>query len=264
MLSRMLGGDADKAHDSALVIGAKDVLIGTHGEKRGTAVMAARLEDADVSSLSERLSGLGSVCPTTACPSTASRCQARKERARLALLRARPARGRRRADRAHRGDPRREGVTRDYFPGRAVRRAAGVRVMTAADAGGPARGACAGGGVRRMSSRSARSSGPASARSLSVLTLTVRNTGPRPRRRARPRPCARSACRTRSRRAPARRSRPSRGRLRLSIPCRPPYPRRDGGRVRGWPLAQLTHVTTSGIAASRFSAIGSPHTSQSP
>ena len=63
MLSRMLGGDADKEHDSVLVIGAKDALIGTHGEKRGTAVLAVRLEDADVSQLSEKLASLGGVLP---------------------------------------------------------------------------------------------------------------------------------------------------------------------------------------------------------
>ncbi len=35
---------------------AKDVLVATHGEKRGTAVLAARLDDTDVSALCE-LSG---------------------------------------------------------------------------------------------------------------------------------------------------------------------------------------------------------------
>ena len=54
----MLGGDQDKAHDTALVIGAKDVLVATHGEKRGTAALAARLDDADVSQMSERLAEL--------------------------------------------------------------------------------------------------------------------------------------------------------------------------------------------------------------
>ncbi|HEY6888647.1 MAG TPA: hypothetical protein VI300_12735 [Solirubrobacter sp.] len=58
MLSRMLGGAQDKAHDTALVIGAKDVLVATHGEKRGTAVLAARLDDTDVSAMSARLSEL--------------------------------------------------------------------------------------------------------------------------------------------------------------------------------------------------------------
>lgn len=61
MLSRMLGGDTDSEHDTALVIGAKDVLVATQGDKRGTAVLATRLDDADVSSLSERLSGASGV-----------------------------------------------------------------------------------------------------------------------------------------------------------------------------------------------------------
>jgi hypothetical protein len=61
MLSRMLGGDTDRAHDTALVIGAKDVLVATHGDKRGTAVLATRLDDAAVSSLSERLGATSDV-----------------------------------------------------------------------------------------------------------------------------------------------------------------------------------------------------------
>ena len=61
MLSRMLGGDADTQHHTVLVIGAKDVLVATHGDKRGTAVLATRLDDADVSSLSERLSAASGV-----------------------------------------------------------------------------------------------------------------------------------------------------------------------------------------------------------
>jgi len=40
-------GDPDSAHDAALVIGAKDVLVCTHGEQRGTAVLTARLENVD-------------------------------------------------------------------------------------------------------------------------------------------------------------------------------------------------------------------------
>jgi len=43
------GGDKDAEHVVALVIGPKDVLVATHGEHRGTAVLAARLEDADTS-----------------------------------------------------------------------------------------------------------------------------------------------------------------------------------------------------------------------
>jgi hypothetical protein len=48
MLARVTKtGDPDTAHDTALVIGAKDVLVCTHGEQRGTAVLVARLEDVD-------------------------------------------------------------------------------------------------------------------------------------------------------------------------------------------------------------------------
>jgi hypothetical protein len=56
MFSKLLGGDPDKEHQTALVIGTRDVLVATHGDKRGTAVLHARLDDADVSTLSERLS----------------------------------------------------------------------------------------------------------------------------------------------------------------------------------------------------------------
>jgi hypothetical protein len=43
------GGDKDSEHLVALVIGERDVLVGTHGEHRGTAVLAARLDDVDTS-----------------------------------------------------------------------------------------------------------------------------------------------------------------------------------------------------------------------
>jgi hypothetical protein len=49
---RLFGGDPDKEHQTALVIGAKDVLVATHGEKRGTAVLHTRLEAATVSQFS--------------------------------------------------------------------------------------------------------------------------------------------------------------------------------------------------------------------
>jgi hypothetical protein len=61
MFGKLLGGDPDKEHQTALVIGAKDVLVATHGEKRGTAVLNTRLDDADVSTLSERLSVVSGV-----------------------------------------------------------------------------------------------------------------------------------------------------------------------------------------------------------
>ena len=48
LLARMTKtGDPDTEHRTALVIGAKDVLVCTHGEQRGTAVLTARLEDVD-------------------------------------------------------------------------------------------------------------------------------------------------------------------------------------------------------------------------
>jgi hypothetical protein len=48
---RLFGGDPDKEHDTALIIGAKDILVATHGEQRGTAVLHTRLDNADVSSV---------------------------------------------------------------------------------------------------------------------------------------------------------------------------------------------------------------------
>jgi hypothetical protein len=48
---RLFGGDPDKEHLTALVIGAKDILVSTHGEKRGTAVLHTRLDGAEVSTL---------------------------------------------------------------------------------------------------------------------------------------------------------------------------------------------------------------------
>src|SRR4029079_14832117 len=48
LLARMTGSaDKDTEHRTALVIGAKDVVVCTHGEQRGTAVLTARLEDVD-------------------------------------------------------------------------------------------------------------------------------------------------------------------------------------------------------------------------
>jgi len=45
---RLFGGDPDKEHQTALVIGAKDILVATHGDKRGTAVLHTRLEAAAI------------------------------------------------------------------------------------------------------------------------------------------------------------------------------------------------------------------------
>ena len=47
--------DPDVEHLTALVLGDKDVLVATHGELRGTAVLAARLEDVDVGPPVDRL-----------------------------------------------------------------------------------------------------------------------------------------------------------------------------------------------------------------
>jgi len=47
--------DRDTEHLTALVLGGKDILVATHGEQRGTAVLAARLEDVDVGSAVDRL-----------------------------------------------------------------------------------------------------------------------------------------------------------------------------------------------------------------
>lgn len=48
---RLFGGDPDKEHQTALVIGAKDILVATHGEKRGTVVLHARLDAAAITEL---------------------------------------------------------------------------------------------------------------------------------------------------------------------------------------------------------------------
>ena len=56
LFSRMTGaGDPDAEHRTALVIGAKDVLVCTSGAKRGTTALAARLEDTALEAFSERL-----------------------------------------------------------------------------------------------------------------------------------------------------------------------------------------------------------------
>jgi hypothetical protein len=64
LLARMTGtGDQDAEHLTALVIGARDVIVCTHGEQRGTAVFSTRLEQASVSTLPLAPDGDGmSVC----------------------------------------------------------------------------------------------------------------------------------------------------------------------------------------------------------
>jgi hypothetical protein len=56
MFARLTGtADRDAEHLTALVLGTKDVLGATHGERRGTAVLAARLEDVEVGSVADLL-----------------------------------------------------------------------------------------------------------------------------------------------------------------------------------------------------------------
>jgi hypothetical protein len=56
MLARLTGtADTDTEHLTALVLGGKDVLVATRGERRGTAVLAARLEEVEVGSPVDRL-----------------------------------------------------------------------------------------------------------------------------------------------------------------------------------------------------------------
>ena len=50
LLERLTGtGDKDAEHLTALVIGARDIVVCTHGAERGTAVLSTRLERASVS-----------------------------------------------------------------------------------------------------------------------------------------------------------------------------------------------------------------------
>ena len=56
VFARLTGtADSDVEHLTALVLGGKDVLVATHRERRGTAVLAARLEDVEVGSEIDRL-----------------------------------------------------------------------------------------------------------------------------------------------------------------------------------------------------------------
>jgi hypothetical protein len=60
MLGRLTRtADPDTEHLTALVIGPSDVLVATHGEQRGTAVLHARLEDAEVTSLAGLVQATG-------------------------------------------------------------------------------------------------------------------------------------------------------------------------------------------------------------
>jgi hypothetical protein len=52
LLGRMTGtADRDPEHETALVVGPRDVVVATHGPVRGTAVLHARLEDVEAASL---------------------------------------------------------------------------------------------------------------------------------------------------------------------------------------------------------------------
>jgi hypothetical protein len=60
LLARMTGtGDTDAEHLTAMVIGPRDLLLGTHGAERGTAVLSARLEDVGLDSLTLAAAGDG-------------------------------------------------------------------------------------------------------------------------------------------------------------------------------------------------------------
>jgi hypothetical protein len=51
-LGRITGtADQDAEHQTAMVVGPRDVLVATHGEHRGTAVLVGRLEDLETVSL---------------------------------------------------------------------------------------------------------------------------------------------------------------------------------------------------------------------
>jgi hypothetical protein len=59
LFGRLTGtADMDVEHLTALVLGAKDVLVATYGERRGAAVLAARLEDVEVGGAADRLAAL--------------------------------------------------------------------------------------------------------------------------------------------------------------------------------------------------------------
>lgn len=60
LLARMTGsGDKDTEHLTAVVIGARELLVGTYGELRGTTVLSTRLEDVGLDSLSLAPAGDG-------------------------------------------------------------------------------------------------------------------------------------------------------------------------------------------------------------
>jgi hypothetical protein len=55
LFARVTGtADNDAEHLTALVLGERDLIVATYGEQRGSAVLAARLEDVDVGSPLDR------------------------------------------------------------------------------------------------------------------------------------------------------------------------------------------------------------------
>ena len=92
-----------------MVIGAKDVLVARSGEKSGTQVLAARLEDVDTQGVSPRdATPPPGSRPATACRSTASAIGG--EQTGVVLRRPRGAGGRQRPRRARSGAEAREGL----------------------------------------------------------------------------------------------------------------------------------------------------------
>ena len=60
LLARMTGaGDKDTEHLTAIALGARDLLVCTHGEQRGTSVLSARLEDVGLDNLTLAPAGDG-------------------------------------------------------------------------------------------------------------------------------------------------------------------------------------------------------------
>jgi hypothetical protein len=64
LFARMTGSsDPDTEHLTVMVLGRRDILVATMGEKRGTAVLTARLEDVEAGALEGRLRESGLAMP---------------------------------------------------------------------------------------------------------------------------------------------------------------------------------------------------------
>ena len=60
LFARLTGtSDKDVEHLTAMVLGNRDILVATHGDVRGTTVLAARLDDVEVGALDARIAELG-------------------------------------------------------------------------------------------------------------------------------------------------------------------------------------------------------------